>query len=114
MKLPRQARLQSRREFLTIQNSGEKWSGRFLLLFTRRGTTTSIRGGFTISRRVDKRAAVRNRIRRRLREVYRLNRSRLAPEFDFVVVAKGSAVRASFSELERDLLGAFTKAGLVR
>ena len=49
-------------------------------------------------------AVVRNRARRRLREVYRLNETRLKSGFDIVIVARKAAYDAPFEVLEADFL----------
>ena len=49
-------------------------------------------------------AVVRNRVRRRLREIYRLQEHRLSPGYDIVVVARVRAVYSRYAELERDFL----------
>jgi ribonuclease P protein component len=49
--------------------------------------------GMAVSRRVSRRAVVRNRIRRQIRESFRLWRDRLPP-MDYVVVARSAASRA--------------------
>ena len=47
---------------------------------------------------------VRNKVRRRLREIYRLHEDRFAPGYDIVVVARVRAVHSSYAVLERDFL----------
>ena len=59
-------------------------------------------------------AVVRNRVRRRLREIYRTNEQRFCPGYDIVVVARVRAVYARYSELERSFLKAARSAGLLR
>ena len=44
-------------------------------------------------------AVVRNRARRRLREVYRLNQGRLRQGYDMILVARGRTLTASWREL---------------
>ena len=48
--------------------------------------------------------AVRNKVRRRLREIYRLHEDQFAPGYDIVVVARVRAVHSSYAVLERDFL----------
>lgn len=78
-----------------------------LVLYCRRNGSQRNRIGYTVSAKLGN-AVTRNRIRRRLREAYRLNEARFAPGWDIVVVARTRAVSASFSALERALL---TQAG---
>ena len=49
-------------------------------------------------------AVVRNRVRRRLREIYRLQEDKLLPGYDIVVVARVRAVHSKYAVLERDFL----------
>ena len=49
-------------------------------------------------------AVVRNRARRRLREVYRLNSGRLRQGYDMILVARGRTLTASWKELNDTFL----------
>ena len=59
--------------------------------------------GVTVSTKLGH-AVVRNKVRRRLREIYRLHEDRFAPGYDIVVVARVRAVHSSYAVLERDFL----------
>jgi ribonuclease P protein component len=78
--------------------------GRFLRLSVapNRGAG-AVRFGLVTSKRVGG-AVIRNRVRRRMREICRLHRAILAPEWLVVVVAKPAAARATFSELRDEWL----------
>ena len=65
----------------------------FLVLYARKNRTPGNRVGITVSKKLGK-AHVRNRTRRRLREVYRLNEAKFRPGWDIVVVARTKAVDA--------------------
>ena len=69
--------------------------------------------GITVSKKLGK-AHVRNRTRRRIREVYRLNEERFRPGWDIVVVARSRAVEAPFGKLTASYLALAKKAGLLR
>ena len=57
-------------------------------------------------------AVVRNRVRRRLREIFRLNQVGLAQGYDMILVARTRAVGAEYRELERAFLNVCGKLGL--
>ena len=57
---------------------------------------------------------VRNRVRRRLREIYRLNEDRLAPGCDVVVVARIRAASSDYHQLENSFLRLADKLGLLQ
>ena len=57
--------------------------------------------GITVSRKVGK-AVVRNKVKRRLREVFRANKPNWNVHFDMVLNVKRSAAEAVFEELRTD------------
>ena len=69
--------------------------------------------GITVSKKLGH-AVVRNRTRRRLREVYRLHEERFQPGWDLVVVARSRAVDAPFDQLVRSYLKLSKKAGILK
>ena len=84
----------------------------YLVLYARRNRTSTNRVGITVSKKLGK-AHIRNRIRRRLREVYRLNEDRFAPGWDIVVVARTRAIQAPFEKLTESYLSLAGKAGIL-
>lgn len=66
--------------------------------------------GLAVSRKVDTRAVVRNRIKRRLREYFRRQRESLA-KGAYVVVARSRAANASAGELNEAFANALRRAG---
>ena len=84
-----------------------------LVLYARRNRTGMNRIGITVSKKLGK-AHIRNRVRRRLREVYRLNEDAFAPGWDIVVVARSKAVEAPFQDLTKSYLSLAKKAGILR
>lgn len=84
----------------------------YLVLYARKNRSATNRVGVTVSKKLGG-AVVRNRVRRRLREVYRLNETRFAPGWDIVVVARSRCVTAPFRELIRAYLSLAEKAGIL-
>ena len=84
----------------------------YLVLYARRNRSKEIRVGLTCGKKLGH-AVVRNRPRRRLREIYRLNEHRFARGYDIVVVARSAAVDADFAVLERAYLNLAKKAGIL-
>ena len=85
----------------------------FLVLYARKNRTGTNRVGITVSKKLGH-AVVRNRVRRRLREVYRLNEDRFQSGWDIVVVARTKAIHADFGKLTEGYLSAAQKAGILR
>ena len=84
-----------------------------LVLYARKNRTQGNRVGITVSKKLGK-AHIRNRTRRRLREVYRLNEEKFLSGWDFVVGARSRAVDASFDQLTRSYLTLPKKAGILK
>ncbi len=83
-----------------------------LVLYARRNRTDTNRIGITVKKKLGK-AHVRNRTRRRIREVYRLNEEKFLPGWDIVIVARTKAVDAEFAKLTKSCLTLAKKAGLL-
>ena len=76
-----------------------------LALYARKNGGPASRLGITVSTKLGH-AVVRNRVRRRLREIYRIHEDQILPGYDIVVVARVRSVYAKFEELERSFLKA--------
>ena len=84
----------------------------FLVLYARKNRTEGNRVGVTVSKKLGK-AHIRNRVRRRIREVYRLNEELFQPGWDIVVVARTKAIDAGFQDLTKAYLALARKAGIL-
>lgn len=84
-----------------------------LVLYARKNRTGTNRVGITVSKKLGK-AVVRNRVRRRIREAYRINEEQFQPGWDIVVVARSRAVDVSFQKLTQSLLSLADQAGILQ
>ena len=84
-----------------------------LVLYAKPNRTGTNRIGITVSKKLGK-AVVRNRVRRRLREVYRLNEEKFLPGWDIVIVARSRAVEVSFQKLNESLLSLADRADILQ
>ena len=84
-----------------------------MVLYARKNRTRTNRVGITVSKKLGH-AVVRNRVRRRLREVYRLNEAKFQPGWDIVVVARSRCISASFQDIVSAYLTLAAKAGILR
>ena len=84
-----------------------------LVLYARKNRTGTNRVGITVSKKLGK-AHIRNRVRRRFREVYRLNEEAFQPGWDIVIVARSKAIDAPFADLTKAYLSLAKKAGILK
>jgi len=80
-----------------------------MVLIVAQGEPGTARVGFTVSRKVGK-AVVRNRVRRRLREVVRTHPELLSEGVDHVIIAYDSAAQAEFATMRDELTCLLQKA----
>ncbi len=90
-------------QFRRVYKSGSTSVRPTLVLYAKQNGLKVNRLGITVSKKIGK-ACVRNRAKRRIREVYRANQMQLECGFDFVVVARGRTSDAPFSRLTGDFL----------
>ena len=96
-------RLRKRREFLGVYERGDKIQSTYFVLYILENGRPHHRLGITASRKIG-RAVVRNRIKRRLREIFRTNKQAIFPHCDLVVNAKRAAARAHNQQIQEDIL----------
>lgn len=99
--------------FRRLYQKGAQAGNRYLVLYCRKNHSPSNRVGITTGKKLGK-AVTRNRVRRRLREIYRLHEGIFLPGYDIVVVARSQAVQASYADLEKAYLSLADRLGLLR
>ena len=99
-------------EFRRLYQKGRSAASPTLVVYMRRRKGQENRIGFTVTVKLGH-AVVRNRIRRRLREIYRLHESEIKRGTELVIVARSRSVDAAYKDLERDFLSAAAKLGIL-
>ena len=98
----KEERIRKKRDYTRIYEQGERiYSRRFTLVVcpspagvTRLGTTVSKKAGNAVQR---------NRIKRLLREFFRVNKSRLPASQDIVIIAKKGILPLGYGDVSREL-----------
>lgn len=104
-------RLKKRYQFNYVYKSGEHYSSEHAVLYVVSSKTKCIKIGFAVTKKVGH-AVVRNKIRRRLREVVREQLPKLKQNYNVIIVAKENIVEASFDQLCFEVNKLFKKANL--
>lgn len=100
---PKTLRLLRRPDFRRVYEEGRRGSARVCTIFYRSNGLPRTRVGITTPRALGK-AVVRNRIRRRLREVIRLNQAAIPSGWDLVLNPRRPVVEIPFPVLVREIL----------
>lgn len=130
--LEKQQRIKREAEFKKIMKKGKSYADKYLVVYvlekssqinpltcpskevTQEGESRLPRMGLSVSRRIGK-AVIRNRIKRWMREVFRLHQSRLKDRMEIILIARSSARElADYFELEKRILHLWGRARIVR
>ena len=109
--LKRVNRLKKRYQFNYVYKSGEHFSSEHLVLYVSSSKTKSIKVGFAVTKKIGH-AVVRNKIRRRLREIVQKQLPSLKQNYNIIVVAKDNVSEAGFEKLTQEIVKLLKKASL--
>ena len=105
--------LKNNYEFRRLYAKGQSARSPLMVVYCRRNKVQKNRLGITVSTKIGK-AVVRNRIRRRLKEIYRLQEEKIQPGYDVVLVARTRSRYAPYRALERDFARLAEKLKLLK
>jgi ribonuclease P protein component len=112
--LPQNNRLQKEKDIERVYKKGKGFKEDFLILKTVKNDLTQSRFGFIVSQKVSKKAAVRNKVKRRLREIIKKYIEVIEPGFDILIITRSGAAEKSFLEIEKTLTKLFKRAKLIK
>lgn len=114
MRLPSSLRIKQSRDYSRVRSEGVAFPGRFLVLSVLRGAISSgFQFGIISPKRVGI-AVVRNKVRRRLREIIRAHQSKIMDGCHLVVIARWKSPEATLADLEKDWLKLAKKAAILK
>ena len=105
--------LKKNSEFRRLYTRGKSAVNSYMAVYCRRNGSPVNRLGYTVSTKLGH-AVVRNRVRRRLREIARLNSPRLKTGWDIVIVARWRCVGADYRKMDAAFLRACGELGLLK
>jgi len=106
--------LRKKKDFEKVAKQGRPFFARELGFKMIKNNLKSNRYGIVVNLKVDKRAVKRNKIRRRIREIIRLNDKDFKQGFDIMILTKESAKELKYSEIKEKLMKLFKKANLLK
>ena len=100
-------------EFRRIYRKGKSVVAPGMVLYCQKNRQGRTRLGVTVSTKLGK-AVVRNRVRRRLREIWRLNKKDMETGWDIILVARVRAVDMPYQKLDKMYRRLLREAGLLQ
>lgn len=102
--------LKLNRDFRRVYK-GESFVGGYTVVYMKKNRYTFNRLGLTVSKSIGK-AVVRNRMKRLIRESYRLMEDDIKTGYDFIIVARNRAVGKTMLQIKKDMDYAMSKLGM--
>ena len=102
--------LTNRAQYNSVYRHGEVWANSLVVMKAMPNGLSLSRYGFSVTKKVGK-AVQRNRLKRLLREIMRLQS--LNPGWDIVFIARSVAVNADYHQLERAVIKLLARAQLL-
>ena len=100
-------------EFRRIYRKGRSAVSPYLVVYCQKNREGRSRLGVTVSQKLGH-AVVRNRVRRRIREIYRLNRDKMRPGWDVIVVGRGRSATGPYQKMNAAYLDCLRRLSLLR
>jgi ribonuclease P protein component len=108
--LPKINRLKRKKEIERVFKKGEGFKEDFLILKTAKNNFKNSRFAFVVSQKVSKKATLRNKVRRKLRELVKAKVKKIKKGKDLILVAVPGLEKKDFWEIEETVNKLFKKA----
>ena len=105
--------LKNSSEYAEVYNHKESLANKYLVMYILEKDQMYSRIGISVSKKVGN-SVVRHRIKRLIKESYRLNIDKIASGYDIIVIARYSAKGKTFSEIESALLHLCQRFNIVK
>lgn len=104
--------LKKNKNFQTVYRLGRSYANRMLVVYVIKRNDQHSKVGFAAGKRLGN-AVTRNRVKRLLREVYRLNQFRLVKGIDLLLVGRKPMTTVKYNVVEKSFLDIAKKAKIL-
>ncbi|SET72213.1 ribonuclease P protein component [Natronincola peptidivorans] len=106
-------RLRKNEDFRIVYKEGNSMANKLLILYIKKNNLDYNRAGFTVSKKIGK-SVIRSKVKRKIRESYRLNDEGIKKGYDIVFIARQGCNEATYQEIESALLHLLKKKNLLK
>ncbi|MBV1818775.1 ribonuclease P protein component [Clostridium cochlearium] len=104
-------KLTQNKDFRVVYRKGKSYSNELLVLYVYNTKNDYTRFGISVSKKVGK-SVVRNRVKRLIKESYRLNCHKIKKGYDLIFIARTLSSNKNYTSIENSLINLVKKAGL--
>lgn len=101
--LPKNNRLKKKKDFDKVFKKGKTIAGKLIFLKYLKNKLKINRFGFVVSLKLSKKAVIRNKLRRQLREVTRKKLPNIRPGLDIIIIAKPEIINKDYQDIKDEL-----------
>ncbi len=106
--------LKKENDFKNVFNHGDVFGNRTFVMYFLKNKLEVNRIGIIVSKKISKKAVVRNKIRRQIKEAYRLNEEKITSGYDIILIAREAIKTIDYQKIEKSLMHLFYKKNLLR
>lgn len=106
-------RLRSNEDFKKVYRNGKNYWNRNIVSYVMKNKLDYTRIGFSVTKKIGN-SVVRNRVKRRMREICRLNFNNIKDGYDIILIPKKNVVDIGYNELESAILHILNLASLMK
>jgi len=106
-------RLRKKKDFEKVLKEGKSFREDSLVLKIKKNKLQEVRFGFIVSQKVSKKAVIRNKVKRRLREAVKEEINKIRKGFDIILISLPSIKGKDFQEIKTTIKKLFNKAKIL-
>lgn len=114
--MQRENRLTRREDFNKVYRHGKSSANHQFVVYVMPQPASVEGNGFRLGVSASKKignAVVRNRLRRMIKEIVRLNGDKIAPRTDFILIVRKPAAEMEYEAMEKSILHVLKRAGIL-
>ena len=109
LNLKKQNILRERKQFQTVYSEGKSYASRDMVMYVLKSEEYAGKVAFAAGKKLGC-AVVRNRVKRLLRECYRLNQYKIKPGYALILIGRNAMVKKKRQEVELSFIELLKKA----